>query len=592
MSQAFDIGSTVVARKALRNDGTYPDPDVAVGAVLVEQGTSGHVVSLGTFLQDRDVYAVRFSSGRLVGCLEHELTPVPVGARVPVGLPVRVGRGVAVRVGRGVAARTGCGVIAGAGCGSKEVPIDPTVREKIANHPCYSQDAHQYYARMHVAVAPGCNIQCNFCNRKFDCTNESRPGVTSRLLTPEEAARKVRYVAARVPQLSVVGIAGPGDPLANAERTFRTLELVSEAMPDIRLCVSTNGLALPEHVQRLASLGVDHVTVTVNMTDPEVGERIYPWVVYDRRRHTGREAAQVLSERQLHGIEALVAAGILCKVNSVMIPGVNDEHLVEVSRVLRTMGVFLHNVMPLVSLPEHGTYFAAHGYRGPTPQELARLQDACESGGGVMNVMRHCRQCRADAVGMLGEDQSQEFSGEETLTAEDTYDPDARRAAHADIERRREEQRATRARLRIDTGGTGRPARTVLVAVATKGSGVVNQHFGQATELWVYEGGPRWARFVQVRSIERYCYGPVTCDDDRGPLERTVDLVADCAAVVCSAFGLEPRSALAAAGIEAIEAHDLIETVVADVATRILASRGPVGDRSLQVADVPAVSRA
>ncbi len=46
-------------------------------------------------------------------------------------------------------------------------------------HPCYSQEAHHFYARMHVAVAPRCNIQCKYCNRKFDCVNESRPGVTS-----------------------------------------------------------------------------------------------------------------------------------------------------------------------------------------------------------------------------------------------------------------------------------------------------------------------------------------------------------------------------------------------------------------------------
>jgi MoaA/NifB/PqqE/SkfB family radical SAM enzyme len=27
-----------------------------------------------------------------------------------------------------------------------------------------------------------------------------------------------------------------------------------------------------------------------------------------------------------------------------------------------------------------------------------------------MNMMRHCRQCRADAVGLLGEDRGQEFT--------------------------------------------------------------------------------------------------------------------------------------------------------------------------------------
>ncbi len=80
---------------------------------------------------------------------------------------------------------------------------------------------------MHVAVAPACNIQCNYCNRKYDCANESRPGVVSERLTPEQAARKVLAVASTIPQMTVLGIAGPGDPLANPAKTFETFELVA-----------------------------------------------------------------------------------------------------------------------------------------------------------------------------------------------------------------------------------------------------------------------------------------------------------------------------------------------------------------------------
>jgi nitrogen fixation protein NifB len=100
----------------------------------------------------------------------------------------------------------------------------PDVWNKVKDHPCYSQDAHHYFARMHVAVAPACNIQCHYCNRKYDCANESRPGVVSETLTPELAARKVVWVASQVPQLSVVGIAGPGDALADPRKTFETCE--------------------------------------------------------------------------------------------------------------------------------------------------------------------------------------------------------------------------------------------------------------------------------------------------------------------------------------------------------------------------------
>jgi nitrogen fixation protein NifB len=480
-------------------------------------------------------------------------------------------------------------------CGTASTGLSPQLQARVANHPCYSQEAHRYYARMHVPVAPGCNIQCNYCNRKFDCANESRPGVTSNLLTPEQALAKVKHVAGQVRQLSVVGIAGPGEPLANAGRTLRTLELLARQTPDITLCLSTNGLALPDHVDRIAALGVDHVTVTVNMTDPEVGERIYPWITFRGKRYLGREAAKVLSDRQLEGIAALRDHGILCKINSVMIPGVNDEHLVEVSRTVRELGAFLHNVMPLVSAPEHGTVFGLAGRRGPTPQELMALQATCErvaagadpadlgtaatgdlvGTGMAMGLMRHCRQCRADAVGLLGDDRGEEFVDASGLDpAEVEYDLAGRRETHARIEATRAEAHHRQEVEGITDDPAARPEAVVLVAVASSGGGVVNQHFGHAEEFSVYEAGPGWAKLVGIRSIDRYCHGPGECDDDRSVLDRTVEMLSDCVAVLCSRAGAGPRRSLAAAGIEVVEVYEQIEVAVAAVGARLAAGGG------------------
>src|SRR5512138_1647718 len=218
-----------------------------------------------------------------------------------------------------------------AGCGDVQgQPAPPELAALAKDHPCYSDDAHHHFARMHVAVAPSCNVQCHYCHRKYDCANESRPGVVSERLGPEDAVRKVLAVAAEIPELAVVGIAGPGDALANAEATYATLEGIRCAAPDLTLCLSTNGLALPDHVERLAALGVRHVTVTVNMVDPAVGERIYPWILQGGRKVRGPEASRILSARQLEGIAGLAARGVLVKVNAVVIPGVNDSHLPQV----------------------------------------------------------------------------------------------------------------------------------------------------------------------------------------------------------------------------------------------------------------------
>ena len=119
---------------------------------------------------------------------------------------------------------------------------------------------------------------------------------------------------------------------------------------------------------------IDHVTITINCIDPEVGAKIYPWIFWQNRRIRGVEGAKILIEQQQKGLEACIAKGILVKVNSVMIPGVNDEHLKEVSRVVKSKGAFLHNVMPLIAEAEHGTFYGLTGQRSPTQDELQALQ--------------------------------------------------------------------------------------------------------------------------------------------------------------------------------------------------------------------------
>lgn len=428
------------------------------------------------------------------------------------------------------------------------------IREKVHNHPCYSEDAHHYFARMHVAVAPACNIQCHYCNRKYDCANESRPGVVSELLDPDQAVKKVMAVAATIPQMTVLGIAGPGDPLANPERTFDTFRQLSADAPDIKLCVSTNGLALPDSVEELAKHNIDHVTITINCVDPEIGAKIYPWIYWKNQRIRGIEAARILIEQQQKGLEMLVAKGILVKVNSVMIPGVNDQHLKEVSRVVKSKGAFLHNVMPLISEAEHGTFFGIMGQRGPEPEELQDLQDAC---AGDMNMMRHCRQCRADAVGLLGEDRGEEFTMDKIEAMDIDYGAAMikRAAIHAAIKEELEEKQAKKARLAnlsipSATGSHVKATRPVLMAVATSGGGLINQHFGHAREFLVYEASPTGVRFIGHRKVDQYCVGNDTCGEKESALSGSIRALKGCEVVLCSKIGFEPWGELENAGIQ------------------------------------------
>jgi nitrogen fixation protein NifB len=449
---------------------------------------------------------------------------------------------------------------ASSGCGSEQGAdeLDPEIWEKVKDHPCYSEEAHHYFARMHVAVAPACNIQCNYCNRKYDCANESRPGVVSERLTAEQGARKVLAVAEKVPQLSVLGIAGPGDALYDWRHTMATFDAVAKLLPDLKLCLSTNGLALPDHADEIVDMNIDHVTVTINMVDPEIGARIYPWIFYKNRRYTGLEAAKILHERQMLGLEMLTARKVLVKVNSVMIPDVNDAHLLDVNRAVKARGAFLHNIMPLISDPAHGTYFGLNGQRGPTAQELKTVQDACEGGA---KLMRHCRQCRADAVGLLGEDRGREFQLA-LLPEEINFDASERDAYRDYVERQRGEHHAAKGKS-ADILANAAPGRPSLIAVATKGSGRINQHFGHATEFQIYEVDRAGVRFVGHRKLDdAYCQGGFGEDASLSSLVATLKGVE---AVLCAKIGACPKDELSAAGIEASDAYafEFIETAVA-----------------------------
>jgi len=267
----------------------------------------------------------------------------------------------------------------------------------IAQHPCYSKDAQHKYGRIHLAVAPKCNIQCNYCDRKFDCVNESRPGVTSEVLSPQEALEKTKQVLKEYPFIKVVGVAGPGDPLANDE-TFETFRLIKEEFPDATLCLSTNGLVLPERLPEIIRSGVTTLTVTLNAIDPEIQAKVIGHINYHGKIYRGIEAAEIMVKNQLEGIKAAVDAGLVVKINTVLIPGINDRHVVEVAKKVHELGVFIMNVMPLICQAKFADM------EPPSPAYRQEVQDSCEP---YVQQMRHCRQCRSDAFGLIGKDLSQ-----------------------------------------------------------------------------------------------------------------------------------------------------------------------------------------
>ena len=254
-------------------------------------------------------------------------------------------------------------------------------RELIDDHPCFSEKAHNKKGRLHLPVSPACNIKCRFCTRARN-TDENRPGVAAGILRPEEAVDTVGRALELCPEISVVGIAGPGDTLAT-EHAFDTFSLVHEAYPNLIKCLSTNGLNLPGKGAKLYDVGVRTITVTVNAVNKNVLKGIVSWVRDDKD----------LIAAQLNGIRECADIGMAVKVNTVLIPGINDKHIGEIAKAVKEAGASRQNVIPLIPQNE---------FANTEPPTCIQIEEARQEAGLYLEQFRHCKHCRADACGIPG----------------------------------------------------------------------------------------------------------------------------------------------------------------------------------------------
>jgi nitrogenase molybdenum-iron protein alpha/beta subunit/MoaA/NifB/PqqE/SkfB family radical SAM enzyme len=391
-------------------------------------------------------------------------------------------------------------------------------------HPCFDGCSSKY-ARLHLPVAPSCNIRCNYCVRDYDCPNESRPGVTSGILSPAEALERFRRVRAALPELAVAGIAGPGDALADFGLTRETLSLIRGEDKNVSLCVSTNGLLLPFYADELSSLGVTHVTVTVNAANPTIGARVYGHIDYFGERFYGDAAAGILLANQLAGIARCAALGITVKVNAVMIKGVNDSHIPDIASRVRGLGCSITNIMRMIPVP--GSAF--ENIPPPGERELEDTRLECEK---ILPQLRGCRGCRADAAGTLDRD----------FPLSDISRPAAPEPC-------------------------GKRAPSARFAVSSKNGVLVDTHFGHTTEFYIYEYSDGGARLRERRPVEEYCAGEEGTGG-AGKMDRILKTIEDCDYVLSARIGDSPRGRLASRGVKIHTSYAKIEDAILEAVTK------------------------
>ena len=236
----------------------------------------------------------------------------------------------------------------------------------LQEHPASGSGVRLRFNRLELSVASRSNVGCKYCDTKTEGSRAAK-----KVDTAQEAIEYVRLAAKSDPRLRVISISGSGDPLAG-EVTFELLRMVQKEFPHFTRCVATNGLLLPKKLERLTELGVSALTLNVNAVDPEVGSQIYSYIRLNGKTLRGREAFEVLSINQLEGLRNAADAGMMVQVYVVYIAGVNSEHLVEVARIVRSLGAYVIDVVPLALDVGSG------GLGGADALEIAQIRRECE----------------------------------------------------------------------------------------------------------------------------------------------------------------------------------------------------------------------
>jgi nitrogen fixation protein NifB len=206
----------------------------------------------------------------------------------------------------------------------------------------------------------------------------------------------------------------------------------------------------------------------------------------------------------------LKARGIEVKINSILIPGINEGHIREVARTCGGLGADVISCIPLTPLAE--TAFASFPEPGKTMLFKTRSQAAKH-----LDLMSPCSRYGRDVAGLLG----QTLGSSHSLLRE--Y------ASRLELENRE------------------RP----YVAVATREGLLVNRHLSECRNLYIFRLTPKGYQFVEQRSIYPH----------RSGNQRWVDLaelLGDCRAILVNGVDEIPRRMMKSTGIHVIETTGLI----------------------------------
>ncbi|MEJ2038946.1 MAG: NifB/NifX family molybdenum-iron cluster-binding protein, partial [Desulfosarcinaceae bacterium] len=195
-------------------------------------------------------------------------------------------------------------------------------------------------------------------------------------------------------------------------------------------------------------------------------------------------------------------------------------HIETVASTMKKLDVDLFNCMPYH--PSAGSHF--EHLEEPGPETVNAIRAAAEK---HVRQMRHCTRCRSDAVGLLGEAQSEGLMAAlKNCQHLETFEPGGRTVST-------------------------RP----YVGVASQEGVLVNQHLGEASQVLVYGRKEDSIGLIEARKTPEPGSGM-----DRW--KALAAMLSDCRALLVSGIGANPTMVLKASGIQVIECEGLIDEAV------------------------------
>lgn len=325
-------------------------------------------------------------------------------------------------------------------------------------------------------------------------------------MLPQEAANRLDDLLSRGADICGVQLSGPGDPLADIRATLETCRLVRDSHAGLRLGITTLGINAEAYADTLAEHGVCTVTLLVEAVDPEVVKNLYAWIRPATRTIPLSQAAPMLVDAQQRAIAALQRAGLTVTVRTTVYPGINDDHVEQITARLAGLGVEKMVLLPCPSCPDEPD--------APSAPDSARMTDLSELAGRYLAT-----EIMAPAAAGLGSTQA------------------AAGGAAAGI---------------LPQPSATRPN----VAVVSANGMDIDLHLGQAGRALIY--GPRedgLPCLLTTRPLPAPGGGSARW-------EKLADSFTDCFALLTSGAGDNPRKVLAGRGITVLVTDGNVEGTV------------------------------